>query len=225
MEEDLRHGAPLRKQSSRRRGQQKLGSNYHGTATRDHIRKPWLLRESGGNYAGTGACRFGTIFWGIAVATRARSSTPRDPSQLHSSKRRVCESESLSRQPARYIREYILAMRSRSIIRWTLALQPVDALRLPEHFPARNACYLRPCLPVLARQTGPFHSYTRSAWDRDRSLDENDSEVVQMLGDGFSSLYMVNSQKVPACIRTRLDGNSGLYQRSLHVSGAFVKRK
>jgi hypothetical protein len=36
------------------------------------------------------------------------------------------------------------------------ALQPVDALRLPELVPARNACHLRPCLSVFVRRTEPL---------------------------------------------------------------------
>jgi hypothetical protein len=48
---------PLREKSPRCRERQKIDSNYHGTATRDHIEEPWFSgRESGGINAGTSGC-------------------------------------------------------------------------------------------------------------------------------------------------------------------------
>jgi hypothetical protein len=75
----------------------------------------------------------------LEVGSRVRSTKPTHSSQLHTSKRKICKPECLSREPAQHLREYVMVTESRRT-QFAAALQPVDALRLAELFPARNVC-------------------------------------------------------------------------------------
>lgn len=105
-----------------------------------------LGRESGGSNAGTSDCRI----WKYPVGGQAQLAL----GQQHRWILRKSTARSEGPVSAKAYHDIRLSTSENAYwlrcggINWVAAVQPVDAVRLPELFPARNACQLRPCLPV-----------------------------------------------------------------------------